>query len=500
MSTPFLDAANAIGSLAWLFKMNEASGTTMTDTGGSDGDGSYVSGPTLNQTALSLDDGAASVLFDGTNDYAEAERVDGGTPIVPPFSLVCILKTTDTDRKHAVVYGRTASSADQYGIGLDADGAAIANATNGTIQGQAKHDTLIDDGERHLLAGVFASTTSRKVYVDGESPVEDTTSVGANSFGFPRYLRVARATRSAGASDAFFDAAAYLNANVEYVCMFGKALSDADVLSLYNALLPWAQLFTESVTVADDTGGSPDNTAELFSEVTVSHPDSDNLTASLVIADTSVADITGSLPSGWTDAGSGTYTATARTPAQMQTDLRALSVAGETIGTTTATLTLTDEGSDTSVVAVDLETVDTDFSITVTPGDTVDFGTLANGTQETIVLTIENTGSADLDLDESASAITGTNAANFVKSSGWGGASSVIIAAGSSIQRAVTFNNGAGPLAAGDYTATLTIETDDPNNPSYALTLEATVLAASGGGGPTVSGNFGINHGIRIGV
>ena len=409
MATPFLDAIAAIGDIARLFPLNETSGTTAADLSANEMDGTYAGSPSLNQTKLSLDDGQASVDFDGIDDKMTVVGNDGAN-LAYPFSFVALVKTDAiyNGRHHIIVWSRTNSNGDNFGLGVTADGYAIANCTNSTpTNSEAVSTVPINDGNTHLVVAVFASTTSRKIYVDGLAPVENTDTSGAGTFN-TRTLGVGVAPRSIGPSGAYFSASRWFEGQVEYAGMLNKALSDAEVLSLYNAILPWARLSSDSISVADAAGGEPDNVASLFDGVSVFHPTDGDLTATLVIADDAVVDIDGDLPDGWTDAGSGTYTATARDLEQMADDLQALQVIGLTIDSTTATLTLTDESMVTSEVVVDIECVDTDFSVVIEDGGEFAFGTTTLNTPKSKQFRFINQGNDDWVIDAMGVTVTGT--------------------------------------------------------------------------------------------
>ena len=145
-----------------------------------------------------------------------------------PFSIVLWLRTSNTDS--GIKLGASVAlslTTDEQAVGLNSSGQGIAmsvedGASTGTATSVAGGD--IRDGDWHFLAGRFASTTSRKINVDGTAAVEDTTSVAYTIGG---RLRLAISGNVSEGNP--------LKGDLDQVAFFSKSLSDLETAWMYNS-------------------------------------------------------------------------------------------------------------------------------------------------------------------------------------------------------------------------------------------------------------------------
>lgn len=238
----------------------------------------------------------------------------------------------------------------------------------------------------------------------------------------------------------------------------------------YN-LPPEITLGSSLVSVATTTGGSPEQDALLFDGTAVANVDDDNVTAVLVIADPTKANLTGTLPAGWTEDPSGTFTRTATSVAQLTTDLNALLLRGAVVGETTATLTVTDTAAAEDTAVVTISVVAPDLSTTVESGGTFDFGTVEISTEDSQQFTLWNNGTADLEIGTVS--ISGTG---FSIDAGDNPSDTTVVAgASTTVTVLAEFSSG------GSKTGALSIASNDADTP-YVINLTATVSSTGGPG------------------
>ncbi|MFC7336599.1 CotH kinase family protein [Haloferula chungangensis] len=114
------------------------------------------------QTAGGIDGGA--VLFSGANkDSFITSSFDAIDDL--PFTISVWVKTESSSNEAVVYLGNGNTSSDYYVIRVQ-DGIAKANARNGS-EVSCSGTSRIDDGQWHHLVGVYTSSNSRRIYVDG---------------------------------------------------------------------------------------------------------------------------------------------------------------------------------------------------------------------------------------------------------------------------------------------------------------------------------------------
>lgn len=200
------------------WKLNDGSGTIADATGnGRTG--------TLAGTGTSWVTGQDGVASHALNLTGSADVTHTGNgQISYPFTFTAWVKTTSTSA--GVVFGQFAHSpAEWYGdyLYVGADGTVSAGSANNNVFVGPGSGT-VNDGNWHLLAGVWTSSTLRSVYVDGVFLTSDPTALTPTLIDS---LCLGASFRSS--VDNFF------TGTVDDVRIYSSALSTAQILAIYNA-------------------------------------------------------------------------------------------------------------------------------------------------------------------------------------------------------------------------------------------------------------------------
>jgi hypothetical protein len=119
-------------------------------------------------------DGCRAIKCDGTDDYIAAANGIANYP----FTLMGWMRSTGTGSFQGCISVHSGGTAYCY-IGTNSSGYPYISARN-TTEYAINGTTAITDGQWHHVAGVFASATDRKLYVDGVQVASD-----VNSLAFP---------------------------------------------------------------------------------------------------------------------------------------------------------------------------------------------------------------------------------------------------------------------------------------------------------------------------
>ncbi len=165
-----------------------------------------------------------SLTFNGTSSYLE-----NTTQVVSnfPFSISAWVKTTASSTQTVAGIFVSGSSNQHYRITISGTGMPTIEASN-TTNRTAASTTAINDGEWHHVVGVFASSTSRTLYVDGVSKA--TSATAATFTASINRFAVGRNSNSAPGS--------YFNGNIDEVSLWNVALGLAEVTTVYNSGSP----------------------------------------------------------------------------------------------------------------------------------------------------------------------------------------------------------------------------------------------------------------------
>lgn len=151
-----------------------------------------------------------------------------------PATIACWLKpatTNLTPRAYFATIGKNAAGGylALASIPSGAPAALTAEQYDGTTDGTATHGTTLSAGVWQHAAAVFASSTSRSIYLNGTGKVTDTTSVVGSLAAFNQ--TTVGAYRDSAASD-------YVNGDMAEFAVWNVALTDADVAVLALGVSP----------------------------------------------------------------------------------------------------------------------------------------------------------------------------------------------------------------------------------------------------------------------
>lgn len=207
------------GNLVAWWKFNESTGTSASDSSPSDFTGT-LNGATFlsNSVAGNL---STALSFDGSNDF-----VDFGSPaaldiVSDQMTLSAWVKTSNFG---GVILGKSHTNTHsspyyQYVLYVITPGLIHMRAGSQTVSGTS---SIIDNSWHHVV-GVYDGSNI-KVYVDGSHEASTAKTGGLTSSS--RNFRVgARHTDAMGE---------YMNGSIDDVRIYDRALSDAEVLSIYN--------------------------------------------------------------------------------------------------------------------------------------------------------------------------------------------------------------------------------------------------------------------------
>jgi len=306
MATPFETAIeNLFGAnLVRFWKLHETSGTTADDDTGN-ADGTYSGGFTLNQTALTDDDGATSVDLDGTDGIVDQASTGlFGASSSQPITIFAVIRTPTSQTSRTVVtFERQSSSTRSIGVYVDSNGDLAAAADFGTAQTIETGTTAADDDTVHLVIAVVGSSTDFRFYVDDALDGSNTSSHGSGTSGTDYEFRVGYRARGDGSPFP----AGYFDGRVEMAGLANQDVDLADVQALWAAVsstplvageisLTDRTSTTVDLTATDATGGSSSYTYQWHRSTTSGFtPGPGNAIAgatSLTLADTGLTDDT----------------------------------------------------------------------------------------------------------------------------------------------------------------------------------------------------------------
>ncbi|MCC6908230.1 MAG: hypothetical protein IT430_09850 [Phycisphaerales bacterium] len=237
MATPFSDALNTIfgANLVRHWKMWETSGT-VADDATDNVDANYVSGPTINQTPLSADAGAKSVLLDGVDD-AVRQATGGifGATTGAEWTCGVLFNSSDAAQFAAIIsMGRTNTSFGHMMLYVqDGDlklGYCNTDGTSWTTQFNCTVDVC--DGQTHLLTFTKTTNIENRVYADNDK-TSSTLGTGnpVDNSNFRMFVGEPTRALAIGPTDRF-------DGKVEQFFFANQAITDEQVATLVTAITP----------------------------------------------------------------------------------------------------------------------------------------------------------------------------------------------------------------------------------------------------------------------
>lgn len=190
-----------------------------------------------------------SILFDGTNDYAE--NTNAPPVLTPPFTFMSWAKRAATGNAHSLIAIGQPGSADHYHRSYISSSGTLFTTTRDTTtsNGQSTAD-VTDTTTWHLCGGVWAAVNSRTSWLDAVGGTPNTGNrTGVTS---PAMTRVASLT----------DGTHDMNGRIAHMAMWNTSLLQADwdallaganPLTIQNANLVW---YVPGIVDANDVVGT----------------------------------------------------------------------------------------------------------------------------------------------------------------------------------------------------------------------------------------------------
>jgi len=209
------------------WRMDDTSGSTMTDSSGNGYNGSYVNTPTLNSTSLlNIDPGNPSVAFNGTNEYAT--RAHNVAFNATQFTVLAWIKADSlpsADWTTIMQKSSTQFDYDGWGMRITPSGAVGMTVHQGGVD-----KTTYSSGGRVKVGGTYfiawvVSSTGLRVYIDGVQRANNATYSGnadTNSGG------IVIGFAGTGPADPYF------HGTIDELTFIGSALSEANIQSIYE--------------------------------------------------------------------------------------------------------------------------------------------------------------------------------------------------------------------------------------------------------------------------
>lgn len=205
------------------WRLGEASGTTAEDETGSH-NGTYAGSPTLGATGIFAGDSAAG--FNGSTQYVSKT----GISISPvfPMTIEAWIKKSSFTRSEVIAWagrnGHTQWTANY--IVVSALGMPSVSTANNNTFAAAASATACVTNQWHHVVGVFASATSRTIYVDGVSQGTNATNLAPSQI--DSFLAGSPGQTSSPENSR-------LTGNVDEVAFYTTALSAARIAAHYSA-------------------------------------------------------------------------------------------------------------------------------------------------------------------------------------------------------------------------------------------------------------------------
>jgi len=241
MATPYLDSLLADSPFI-LWRLNESSGSVADDLGSAGQDGEHDGSPSLGQAPLSVDDGAGSVLYNGTTQLTSTVNLGSGQQASSPISLGGRILTTSSAPEICAVAVARANTKHHILLGVD-EGKPWVEVNNTSAIKTLVGSTDINDGLAHDIAVVvtFAGTPTVELYVDGTLIESDTHSI-SYPFGLGSNVRFACGARPGGT-----EIGHYFPGRVEAARYYRSALTGTRIMD--HALAAVAASVRRSITL-----------------------------------------------------------------------------------------------------------------------------------------------------------------------------------------------------------------------------------------------------------
>jgi hypothetical protein len=234
---PATSALPATANIQFRYLLDEASGNAVAETGGLN----LTDRNTVTNTTGYTEDGATfdyARLFTAANSEGFYYNDNAKFDLTGSFTLAFFTKFTTVGVNHGLVAKWGASGDRAYSVRLQSnDKLQFAVTSDGAGTGEKNvvtDDSFVADTWYHITC-VFEASTRLTVYVNGVENKENTTSIVSSVYNCAQDFEVGY----------ILDDSQYLNGAMQDVIGLNTALSDAQVLQLY-----------EKYTVASASGGA----------------------------------------------------------------------------------------------------------------------------------------------------------------------------------------------------------------------------------------------------
>jgi hypothetical protein len=204
--------------VSW-WKLDDGSGSTASDSAGSNDGTVYGAAWTTGQINGALD-------FDGTNDYVVIADAPFDFGSDTDFSICVWIKTSNTLRQRIVDKIQANTPPYQgYELLMNTNGLARVNVDDGPNFTGSYTTTIVNDGNWHFLTAVADRDGNIEIYCDGSPEDSDPMSAIGN---IDNNISLAFG-RSMDYNGQYFDG------KIDDVRIYDRALTPLEVLQLYNA-------------------------------------------------------------------------------------------------------------------------------------------------------------------------------------------------------------------------------------------------------------------------
>ncbi|MCF7865652.1 MAG: LamG domain-containing protein [Candidatus Pacebacteria bacterium] len=220
----------------WSFDGKDMNGTTAYDRSGSGNNGTLTNGPVTTVGKM-----GQALSFDGTNDYVSASAANLPAGSVSR-SVAFWIKTTYTGTGDLYAFGYGTGSNGVFALGVYQGGKVVFTQNGSAIDSGV--NTIADGKWHHVIMSYTAGAGGSLIYIDGQN----STGVGGN---FNLATSVAGNVNVGRIPHA---ASNYLNASIDEVRIYNRALSASEIKSLYNRGTATVNASRNTTSSSLDTG------------------------------------------------------------------------------------------------------------------------------------------------------------------------------------------------------------------------------------------------------
>ncbi len=218
--------------LAGYWKLDDATGTTATDSSTNANNGTLTNGPTWGTGQIGGD-----TVFDGTDDYVGyTSATNLGLATATSEKTICSwVKTSFTPATAQIIWDNHKSGAQVLQLGVNSSGVLQGRIRDNNSVGDTtiNGSGAINNGQWHHACMTIASTKTMQLYVDGAKNGSSTTHTMTSGIqSNPLYIAIGKDMETAGFAYVTW------NGSLDDVRIYDRALSDDEVSQLYRLTTP----------------------------------------------------------------------------------------------------------------------------------------------------------------------------------------------------------------------------------------------------------------------